>query len=237
MEAIDRRIADVCEEVGRSRADVRLLPVTKTVPADILRDAFEAGMHDFAENKVQEAQGKVVLLDDLPIRWIMVGHLQTNKVKQMVQFATEFHALDSLRFVEALDRQLARTNRTLDVFVQANTSGEVSKYGLESDAVADFITELAAFEHLRPRGLMTLAVFSASCDRVRACSRVLRDLRDRALQQNPEICELSIGMSGDYEDAIREGAIVVWIGQAIFGERPTPDAYYWLDAVPHGHES
>ncbi len=228
---VEARIVAACADVGRPRDSVRLLPITKTVPASILRHAHAAGLTDFAENKVQEAYAKIALLADLPVKWSMVGHLQTNKAKQVVEFAHEFHALDSLHLAEQLNRLLARHDRVLDVYIQVNTSGEASKYGLEPDTVGRFVEQLKPFEHLRPRGLMTLAVFSSDAVAVRQCFRVLRATRDAIVRQAPQIRELSMGMSGDYEDAIREGADVVRVGQAIFGPRPTPDGHYWPGTV------
>ncbi|MNL14362.1 hypothetical protein D3C87_1352970 [compost metagenome] len=227
LRSLQERITSACRRCGRSPEDVRLLPVTKTVPAHILRHAFAAGVSDFAENKLQEAQAKRAALGDLDIRWSIIGHLQTNKVKQLVRFASEFHALDSLRLAEELDRRLAVQGHDLDVFVQVNTSGEASKYGLHPDELIPFVERLSHYPRLRPRGLMTLAVFSADADRVRACFRLLRDLRDRAVAINPDVALLSMGMSGDFEIAIEEGADVVRVGQAIFGTRPTSDAAYW----------
>lgn len=225
--AVEQRIAAACRRAGRAPGEVRLLPVTKTVPADILRLACAAGIGEFGENKVQEARSKHAALADLPISWSIIGHLQTNKVKYLVQFAREFHALDSLRLARELNRRLDAAGRDLDVFVQVNTSGEASKYGLEPEALMPFVERLADFPRLRPRGLMTLAIFSAEAERVRACFRLLRALRDRAAGVHPGLTGLSMGMSGDYEVAIEEGATVVRVGQAIFGPRPTADALYW----------
>jgi pyridoxal phosphate enzyme (YggS family) len=227
LSAVQERITAACFRSGRHPEDVRLLPVTKTVPAHILRCAFAAGISDFGENKLQEARNKMAALSDLAIRWNIIGHLQTNKVKYLVRFASEFHALDSVRLAEELNRRLEALGRDLDVFVQVNTSGEASKYGLHPDALMPFVQRLPDYPRLRPRGLMTLAVFSADTQRVRACFRVLRDLRDRVAPIHPGITQLSMGMSGDYEAAIEEGANVVRVGQAIFGLRPTSDAYYW----------
>lgn len=235
LRSLQERIASACHRCGRRPEDVRLLPVTKTVPAHILRHAFAAGVSDFAENKLQEAREKQATLDDLDIRWSIIGHLQTNKVKHLVRFASEFHALDSLRLAEELDRRLEVQGRDLDVFVQVNTSGETSKYGLHPDELLPFVQRLSHYPRLRPRGLMTLAVFSADADRVRACFRLLRDLKDRAVGINPEVTILSMGMSGDFEIAIEEGADVVRVGQAIFGTRPTSDAAYWPDLTPPSH--
>ncbi|MBN9334474.1 YggS family pyridoxal phosphate-dependent enzyme [Devosia sp.] len=230
LAAVNARIAAACERSGRARDDVRLLPVTKTVPAQVLRLAHGVGITDFAENKLQEARDKLAELGDLAIRWSIVGHLQTNKVKYLVRFASEFHALDSIRLAEELNRRLELENRDLDVFVQVNTSNEDSKYGLPPDALLPFVERLADFPRLKPQGLMTLALFSADPARVRPCFRLLADLRERALGIHPGLTRLSMGMSGDYEIAIEEGADIVRVGQAIFGPRPTSDAHYWPGA-------
>lgn len=232
LRAVRERITAACFRSGRRPEDVRLLPVTKTVSAHILRYAFAAGISDFGENKLQEARAKMAALSDLAVRWNIIGHLQTNKVKYLVRVASEFHALDSIRLAEELNRRLDVLGRDLDVFVQVNTSGEASKYGLHSDELMPFVERLPDYPRLKPRGLMTLAVFNADMQRVRACFRLLRDLRDRAAAIHSGITQLSMGMSGDYEAAIEEGADVVRVGQAIFGPRPTSDAYYWPGFAP-----
>ncbi|NEW87711.1 MULTISPECIES: YggS family pyridoxal phosphate-dependent enzyme [Rhodopseudomonas] len=229
LKSVRERIAAACQRCGRSD-DVRLLPVTKTVPANVLRLAYAAGISEFGENKLQEARDKRAMLVDLPIRWSIIGHLQTNKVKYLVRFASEFHALDSLRLAEELNRRLDAEGRDLDVFVQVNTSGEASKYGLAPDDLVPFARRLSEYPRLKPRGLMTLAIFSADMERVRQCFRLLRDLRDRATSVHPDLTQLSMGMSGDFEAAIEEGATVVRVGQAIFGARPTSDRFYWPHA-------
>jgi pyridoxal phosphate enzyme (YggS family) len=227
LKTVQERIAAACHRSGRNLDDVRLLPVTKTVPAHVLRLAYAAGIADFGENKLQEARDKRAVLGDLPIRWSIIGHLQTNKVKYLVRLASEFHALDSLRLAEELNRRLEAEGRDLDVFVQVNTSGEASKYGLHPDDLIPFVQCLSEFPRLKPRGLMTLAIFSADTERVRTCFRMLRGLRDRAVSIHPDLMQLSMGMSGDFEVAIEEGANVVRVGQAIFGARPTSNAFYW----------
>lgn len=228
LELVEQRITQACVRAGRERSQVRLLPVSKTVDETRMRAAIAAGMRDFGENKVQEAKSKSAALADLPgLSWSVIGHLQTNKVKDVVAFADEFQALDSLRLAEALDRRLQAAGRGLDVFVQVNTSAEESKYGLAPDEVADLLAALPQFTGLRVRGLMTLAVFSADTEAVRACFVRLRELRDRLRQSFDGLDELSMGMSGDYPLAIEEGATVVRVGQAVFGRRATPDALYW----------
>ena len=234
LATVHARMAAACQRVGRDAASVRLLPVSKTKPEAVLRQAYAAGCRMLGENKPQEAHRKWEAMADLAdLRWSVIGHLQTNKAKLVAQCASEFQALDSLRVAEALERRLQAEGRALDVFVQVNTSGEASKYGLHPDDVAAFLRELPAFSALRVRGLMTLALFSAEAERVRQCFVLLRGLRDRLRQDAPagiELGELSMGMSGDYEIAIEEGATVVRVGQAIFGARPMPDSYYWPSA-------
>lgn len=214
---------------------MRLLPVSKTKPEASLRLAYAAGCQMLGENKVQEAYCKWEAMQDLTdLHWSVIGHLQTNKAKLVARFATEFQALDSLRVAEALDRRLQVEGRSLDVFVQVNTSGEASKYGLAPDEVGRFLQALPAFSTLRVRGLMTLALFSSKAERVRQCFVLLRTLRDRLRQNAPAdigLDELSMGMSGDFEIAIEEGATVVRIGQAIFGARALPDSHFWPNDI------
>lgn len=231
LAAVRTRIEAACRRCERDPATVRLLPVSKTKPEASLRLAYAAGCRLLGENKVQEAHRKYEAMQDLhDLQWSVIGHLQTNKAKLVARFATEFQALDSLRVAQALDRRLQVEGRSLDVFVQVNTSGEASKYGVAPENALAFMQALPAFSALRVRGLMTLAVFSSEAERVRQCFVLLRKLRDQ-LQQSTHPCiglqELSMGMSGDFEIAIEEGATVVRVGQAIFGARPVPDSHYW----------
>ena len=231
LAAVQRRIARACERAGRDAGGVRLLPVSKTVDAARVRLSYEAGIRYLGENKVQEAYSKWEALSDLPdLRWSVIGHLQTNKAKLVARFASEFQALDSLRVAEELDRRLQAEGRALDVFVQINTSGEASKYGLAPEDAAAFMQALPAFQSLRVKGLMTLALFASDAARVRPCFVRLRELRDTLRQTAPagiDLAELSMGMSGDFELAIEEGATVVRVGQAIYGSRALPDSHYW----------
>lgn len=234
LAAVRARIEAACARAGRDAREVRLLPVSKTVPEERIRLAYAAGCRELGENKVQEAQGKAEAMADLNgLRWSVIGHLQTNKAKYVARFASEFQALDSLRVAEALDRRLQEEGRSMDVFVQVNTSGEASKFGLPPEEVAAFIQALPAFQSLRVRGLMTLALLSGDADQVRPCFVRLRELRTRLQQDAPagiSLAELSMGMSGDFELAIEEGATVVRVGQAIFGARATSDQAYWPQA-------
>lgn len=238
LAAVHARIDAACRRAGRDPATVRLLPVSKTKPESSLRLAYAAGCRLLGENKVQEAQRKWEAMQDLTdLQWSVIGHLQTNKAKVVARFASEFQALDSLRVAEALERRLQIEGRSLDVYVQVNTSGEASKYGLAPADVPVFLQALPGFPALRVRGLMTLALFSSEAQRVRRCFVMLRRLRDRLRQHAPAgmaLDDLSMGMSGDFEIAIEEGATVVRVGQAIFGARPLPDNHYWPDAADTG---
>lgn len=233
---VHERIDAACRRVGRDPATVRLLPVSKTVPEARIRNAYASGCRSLGENKVQEAHAKWRAMSDLAdLRWAIIGHLQTNKAKDVAEFASEFHALDSLRVAVALDKHLQARGRSLDVLVQVNTSYEASKFGLAPGEVEAFVRQLPAFHALRVRGLMTLALFSDDADKVRPCFVRLRELRDRLRQSAPDgigMDELSMGMSGDYELAIEEGSTIVRVGQAIFGARNTPDSAWWPDGNP-----
>lgn len=230
LAAVRSRISQACKKVGRDPSSVRLLPVTKTVSHDRLRIAYAAGCHEMGENKIQEAREKSVVLGDLGIKWCIIGHLQTNKAKYLARMADEFQALDSLKVAAALDKRLQIEGRSMDVFVQVNSSGEASKFGLAPEAVRNFVAHLPNYSSLNIKGLMTLAIFSPDHNRVRECFIKMRQLREMLRQEAPtglSFNELSMGMSGDYDVAIEEGATVVRVGQAIFGERPLPDSYYW----------
>ena len=233
LEAVQQRIDRAARSVGRDPADIRLLPVSKTVSEERIRNAITAGCTRLGENKVQEAKRKHAALVDTDVEWAIIGHLQTNKAKDVAAFAGEFHALDRLRVAEALDRRLQMLGRSLDVYVQVNTSGEESKFGLEPDEVLDLLVGLKGFETLRVRGLMTLAIFTDEKERVRKCFQTLRRVRDEVRDRDPDLIgpgELSMGMSGDFELAIEEGSDVVRVGQSIFGKRPTKDSDYWPDS-------
>lgn len=186
---------------------------------------------------MQEATRKHRELADLDVSWSIIGHLQTNKAKDVAAFADEFHALDRGRVAEALDRRLQSAGRGLDVYVQVNTSGEASKFGLPPDQALPFLREMPQYSSLRVVGLMTLARFTTDREAVRSCFVMLRELRDRARQEGlVGAGGLSMGMSGDFETAIEEGATVIRVGQAIFGARALPDSYYWpADVTASGH--
>ena len=224
---IRRRVDAACREAGRDPAEVAILPVSKTFGPELIRAGVALGMHRFGENKVQEIRDKAAPLADCGIDWVMIGHLQTNKAKDVAQLVSEVQSLDRLELAKALDRRLQHEGRAIDVLVQVKTSTEPSKYGLPPEQLPGFLDMLRGYDTLRVRGLMTLAIHSSEPLEVRACFRLLRELRDRAIAQGHGIQRLSMGMSGDFPLAIAEGASEVRIGTAIFGNRPYPDSYYW----------
>ena len=227
---IRRRVDDACRAAGRDPAEVAILPVSKTFGAEVVREAVGLGWRRFGENKVQEIRDKARALPDLGIDWVMIGHLQTNKVKDVVRYASEVQSLDRMELAEALHHRLQREGRAMDVLVQVKTSTEESKYGLPPAELPTFLEDLRSFDTLRVRGLMTLAIHTQVPEEIRACFRQLRELRDAALARGHDIPRLSMGMSGDFPLAIAEGATEVRIGTAIFGKRQTSDAFYWPEA-------
>ena len=233
-DAVRARVDEAARAAGRDPAEVRLLPVSKTVPVERLRLAVDAGMTELAENKPQEIGRKAVEMADVPVRWVAIGHLQTNKARIVAEHAAEFQALDSVRLAEALQRRLEALDetadgpadgpaRTLDVLVQVNTSGEDSKTGASPEEVDAILEAAARCDRLRVRGFMTVAVHSEDEAEVRACFAQLRGIleraRERAVVDPVLLTELSMGMSGDFPLAIAEGATCVRVGTALFGAR------------------
>jgi pyridoxal phosphate enzyme (YggS family) len=217
--AVRERVDAACREAGRNPAEVSILPVSKTFGPEVVQAAMALGLRRFGENKVQEVRGKAEALAGEPIDWVVIGHLQTNKAKDVARLVSEVQSLDRLELAEVLQRRLEIENRAIDVLIEVKTSPEESKHGLPPAALPAFLDALRAYDTLRVRGLMTLAVQSDDPQAVRACFRQLRELRAAANAQGHELTRLSMGMSGDFPLAIAEGATEVRIGTAIFGRR------------------
>lgn len=227
---VQSRITRAAIRVDRDPSSIRLLPVTKTMGAEVIGWLAQCGANLVGENKAQEARSKSDLFDSLGVSWAMIGHLQTNKINQVVGSAIELHSLDRFELATKLDRRLQQLGVSLDVFIQVNSSGEDSKYGLEPDEVLGFVREIASLDTLRVRGLMTLAVFSHDEQAVGECFATMQRLQTRLRQDAPDATcfdELSMGMSGDYELAIAYGATTVRVGQGIFGARALGPDHYW----------
>ncbi|GLQ95965.1 YggS family pyridoxal phosphate-dependent enzyme [Dyella mobilis] len=217
--AVRRRVDEACQAAGRDPAEVTILPVSKTFGADTVRAALGLGLHRFGENKVQEVRDKAAALAGEAIEWVVIGHLQTNKAKDVARLAHEVQSLDRLDLAEALHHRLQLEGRSLDVLVQVKTASEESKTGLPPGELPAFLVALRAYPTLHVRGLMTLATLSEDAGEVRACFRRLRELRDRSAAEGHDLPRLSMGMSGDFPLAIAEGATEIRIGTAIFGGR------------------
>jgi len=219
---VHARIDRACAAAGRDSAEVTLLPVSKTFDAEVIREAVGLGLNRFGENRLQEIAQKAPLLADCNVQWVVIGHVQTNKAKEVAKYATELQSLDRLALAEALDQRLKAAGRTLDVLVQLKTSPEESKFGLDPAELVGFLETLSGFETLRVKGLMTMAILSEDPAAVRACFEKLRHCRDEAARLNIKgisLGRLSMGMSGDLELGIAEGSTEVRVGSALFGKR------------------
>lgn len=233
LSIIHQRIKKACEKVNREANDVRLLLATKTVPADRIALALECGETLLGENKVQELKEKDPILYQYNCEKHYIGHLQTNKIKEVLRYVTCIESIDRLDLVQKLDQRLQFEGRSMDILIQVNTSYEDSKFGLDPVSVVPFIKEVSKYETLNIKGLMTIGLFSAEEAKVRKCFRLLKNIQQQVIEENilnVDMTELSMGMSGDLEVAIEEGATIVRVGTAIFGERIYPDSYYWNES-------
>lgn len=231
---VKNRINIACKNNGRNPADVKLLLATKTVSAERIRIALNAGENLLAENKVQELKIKYDDLKDLPHINHFIGNLQSNKIKDLLKYDVAcLHSLDRLDLAVKLHQRLLFENKTMEVLIQVNTSNEKSKFGVHPDNAIELVREVAEFETLKIKGLMTIGLFCAEAEMVRPCFRMLRSLQQQIKSlniPNVEMNELSMGMSGDMEIAIAEGATIIRVGTAIFGERMYPDSFYWNES-------
>lgn len=229
LAAVRARIEAAARRAGRDPAGVRLIAVTKGVPAGRIREAVAAGLTAFGENRVQELVSKARELagqrDGVsgPVAWHMIGHLQRNKVRHVVPVAAMLHSLDSLQLAVDLDRYLGRLGRRLPVLVEVNTSGEPTKWGVPPGDAEALVRAASALPSLEVAGLMTVGPYTSDEGAVRASFRLLRELLTRIKEAGAAgdgFAELSMGMSADFDLAIEEGATMVRIGTAIFGPRP-----------------
>lgn len=231
LEIINNRIKTVCEKSGRNIDEVKLLLATKTVSAERIKIALENGQTLIAENKVQELKEKYEDLKSIPHENHFIGHLQTNKIKDILKCDVScLQSLDRFELAMKLHQKLLAEGKTMDVLIQVNTSDEESKFGIPSDSAIDLVEKVSKFHTLKIKGLMTIGLFSAETEKVRPSFKILKNLQQEIIQQNipnVEMKELSMGMSSDLETAIEEGATIVRVGTAIFGARIYPDSYYW----------
>lgn len=219
LDGVRARIAQAAARVGRDPAGVTLVAVSKGQPPEVVREAADAGLTLFGENKVQEARAKISLCPGR-LRWHMIGHLQTNKARDAVQGFEMIQSVDSLRLAQELEKFAARGARTIPVLLEVNVAGEATKFGYRPEAVLAELEALNALRHLEIHGLMTMAPWSPEPEKVRPVFRRLRELKHECEQRlGAPLPHLSMGMSSDFEVAIEEGATFVRLGTVLFGER------------------
>ena len=221
LQDVETKIQGACQRAGRNRDEITLIAVSKTKPTEMLAEIYQEGVRDFGENKVQELTDKY---EQLPkdINWHMIGHLQRNKVKYIVDKVKLIHSVDSLRLAEAIEQEAAKKNVVVDVLIEVNVAEEESKFGLSEEEVIHLVKQVAQLPHVRIKGLMTVAPYVVDSEENRPFFRKIKQLSVDINNQNIDNVSmniLSMGMTGDYMVAIEEGATMVRVGTGIFGER------------------
>ncbi len=221
LRAVEERIGAACERAGRNRDEVTLVAVSKTKPVEMIREAYDAGIRDFGENKVQEMMEKQ---EQLPgdIRWHMIGHLQRNKVKYLIGKVHLIHSVDSLRLAQDISAQSIKNDVDTDILIEVNIAGEASKFGISRDEALTLVEQAALLPRIHIKGLMVVAPYVDDPEENRSYFKQMKqlslDIESKNID-NATVCMLSMGMTGDYEVAIEEGATLVRVGTGIFGER------------------
>jgi len=221
LDEVMKRVGRAAAKSGRKPSDITVVAVTKTVPADRIREAIALGITDVGENRVQELCEKYDIIGG-GCRWHLIGHLQTNKVKYVIDKVSMIHSADSLELLSEIQKRAAKGDRIVETLLQVNVSGEESKFGISPADVPDFLRKAAAFKNIKVKGLMTIAPLVDDPEEVRGIFRGLHkifiDIKKENID-NIDMAYLSMGMSGDFEVAIEEGANIIRIGSAIFGGR------------------
>lgn len=221
LEEVEQRIQAACTRAGRSRSEVTLIAVSKTKPVGMLEEAYLLGARDFGENKPQEIREKYPQLPQ-EIRWHMIGHLQRNKIKYIIDKVCMIHSVDSVRLAEAISAEAAKHGIVMPVLVEVNVAGEESKDGVRPEEAEPLIRQISTLPNIRVEGLMTIAPYTENPEEnrphFRNLSKLCVDIRQKNID-NVNMCRLSMGMTGDYETAIEEGATMIRVGTGIFGER------------------
>ena len=221
IQDVERKVTASCGKADRIPGEVTLVAVSKTKPVSLLKEAYEAGIRDFGENKVQELMDKIPQMPS-DVRWHMIGHLQRNKVKYIIDKVAMIHSVDSLRLAEEISREAAKRNLTADILVEVNIAGEESKYGVTAQEAPSLVEKIAELPAVRVRGLMAIAPFTENPEENRPYFQKMRklcvDIEGKNID-NVNMTVLSMGMSGDYTVAVEEGATCVRVGTGIFGAR------------------
>lgn len=219
--AVEDKIQKACLRAGRRREEVTLIAVSKTKPLEDLEEAYRLGVRVFGENKVQELVDKYEALPK-DIEWHMIGHLQRNKVKYIIDKVACIHSVDSLKLAETIEKEAAKHNITVNILIEVNVAREESKFGLMPEEVDEFVSKISEFPHIRVRGLMTIAPFVENPEENRRIFQSLHKLSVDIESKNVDnitMRVLSMGMTNDYETAIEEGATMIRVGTGIFGSR------------------
>lgn len=218
---VQKRIAAACQRAGRDSREVTLIAVSKTNPVTMIEEIMAEGVVDFGENKPQELKDKYEILPK-NLKWHMIGHLQRNKVKYVIDKACMIHSVDSLRLAETIQQEAGKLDLIMPVLIEVNIAREESKFGVSPEETEELVRQVAQLPNLRVEGLMTIAPFVEIAERNRVYFSNLRklyvDIKSKNID-NVNMCNLSMGMTGDYEIAIEEGATLVRVGTGIFGER------------------
>lgn len=221
LNQVEQKITESCKNSNRNREEVTLIAVSKTKPVETVKEAYDLGVRVFGENKVQELLDKYEALPK-DIHWHMIGHLQRNKVKYIIDKVDLIHSVDSIRLAETIEKEAAKKDLIVNILIEVNVAKEESKFGLMPEELDEFINRIADFSHIRVKGLMTIAPFVENSESNRAVFRSLRKLSvdiDGKNIDNVNVSVLSMGMTNDYQVAIEEGATMVRVGTGIFGER------------------
>lgn len=221
IKQVEENIIKSCEKVGRDPKEVTLIAVSKTKPYTAIEEALPSGVLDYGENKVQELTEKYEILSK-DIRWHMIGHLQRNKVKYLVGKVELIHSVDSLRLANQIETEFAKKNEIANILIEVNMANEESKFGITSETTEQLVREISKLEHIRIKGLMTIAPYTDNPETNRVYFRNMKklsvDIEEKNID-NVSMNVLSMGMTGDYQVAIEEGATMVRVGTGIFGER------------------
>lgn len=221
LEQVNQNIQEACDKANRDRGEVTLIAVSKTKPIEVLQDAYDLGVRVFGENKVQELVDKYEVLPK-DIEWHMIGHLQTNKVKYMIDKVALIHSVDSIKLAETIEKEAAKKDCIANILVEVNVAEEDSKFGLKLEEVIPFIEKISTCPHIRVKGLMTIAPFVENAEENRDIFAKLHklsvDINAKNID-NTSMSVLSMGMTNDYEVAVEEGATMVRVGTGIFGAR------------------
>ncbi len=221
LDLVEKNIQEACARAGRDRESVTLIAVSKTKPVSDIRTAMDCGITVFGENKVQEIKDKTEEIKE-PLSWHMIGHLQANKVKYLPGRVCMIHSVDNRKLADEIEKQFSKAGEKIDVLIEVNMAAEDSKFGISPEQVPDFVKEIAPLEHLNIRGLMTIAPYTEEPESNRQYFRGLKELMESINKMGipgVKMDQLSMGMTGDYQVAIEEGATFVRVGTGIFGER------------------